>query len=110
VEEPAAFRAVSVTVKLPADGKAWTGDCSVLVPPSPKLHDQDVGAPVDWSVKVTARPTTGDEVDGENEATGALPDGSGPVVAVVEPHPAATSPARASEAMRAGVDVLIRVM
>ena len=31
------------------------GSCLVLDPPSPKFHDQEVGEPVDRSVKVTSR-------------------------------------------------------
>jgi hypothetical protein len=38
----------------------WLGFWDAEVEPSPKLHDQDVGDPVDVSVNVTAWPTLGE--------------------------------------------------
>jgi hypothetical protein len=48
--------------------------CRVLVPPSPKFHDHDVGDPVDASVNCVTTFTLG--ADGENvkAAVGATPD------------------------------------
>ena len=69
--EPEAFATVSVTVKLPAEAKAWVGFRAVELPPSPKLHDHDVGLPVDASVKETVSPATGETGVNENSATGA---------------------------------------
>jgi hypothetical protein len=40
--------------------KAWLGLRVVLVPPSPKLHDHEVGVPVEVSVNVTACPAIGE--------------------------------------------------
>ena len=48
--EPDAFRMVRLTANVPADAKAWLGFWEVLVAPSPKAQDQDVGFPVDVSV------------------------------------------------------------
>ena len=33
----------------------WLGFCAVEVPPSPNVQDQEVGLPVDVSVKATVR-------------------------------------------------------
>jgi len=38
----------------------WLGFWAVLVAPSPKLHCQEVGEPVDVSVNWTACPATGE--------------------------------------------------
>ncbi len=48
--EPEVLVAVRVTVYAPAALNVWLGFCDVLVPPSPKLHDHEVGEPVDASV------------------------------------------------------------
>jgi hypothetical protein len=53
---PPALEAVSVTVKVPALVYVCDGLCAVLVEPSPKLHDQLLGTPVDVSVKLAVRP------------------------------------------------------
>jgi hypothetical protein len=42
-----------------ADAKMWVGFCAVLVPPSPKFQDQEVGVPVEVSVNETVCPFTG---------------------------------------------------
>jgi len=44
----------------------------VLVPPSPKLHDHDVGLPLDRSVKFTVSGAVPDVGEPEKFATGAL--------------------------------------
>jgi hypothetical protein len=44
------------------------GFCRVDVDPSPKLHDHDVGVPVDVSVNCTDCPAAGDVGLYENEA------------------------------------------
>jgi hypothetical protein len=46
----------------------WLGFSAVEVDPSPKFQLQEVGAPVDVSVKSTAWPTTGDAGLKVNEA------------------------------------------
>ena len=56
LEDPQEFVAIRVTVYVPAVVYVCVGFCNVLVPPSPKFHDQEVGDPVDVSVKVTACP------------------------------------------------------
>ncbi len=43
----------------------------MAVPPSPKLHDHDVGLPVDASVKETVCPAIGEDGANVNSATGA---------------------------------------
>ena len=58
--EPVALVAVRVTVFEPAVAKAWLGFWAVDVDPSPKLHDHDVGVPVDVSVNCTDWPAAGD--------------------------------------------------
>jgi hypothetical protein len=75
--EPAALRAVSVTVNVPAIAKAWLGCCAALVPPSPKSHDHDVGFPVELSVNCTDWFTSGDAGENVNAADGV--DGAGGV-------------------------------
>jgi hypothetical protein len=66
---------VRVTVLAPAVAKVWLGFWDVEVAPSPKLHDQDVGDPVDVSVNATAWPTFGEaglyvkEADSVGEVT-----------------------------------------
>jgi hypothetical protein len=42
----------------------------VLTPPSPKVQDQDVGLPVDVSVKVTVWPVVGAAGEKVNPAAG----------------------------------------
>jgi hypothetical protein len=44
----------------PAAAYVWLGLRDVEVAPSPKLHDQDVGEPVDVSVNATAWPARGE--------------------------------------------------
>lgn len=53
VSEPCAFVAVRITVYVPALLYVWEGFFCVLVPPSPKFHDHDVGEFVERSVKFT---------------------------------------------------------
>jgi hypothetical protein len=69
--EPAVLRTVSVTVKEPADAKAWLGCWAALVPPSPKSHDHDVGFPVELSENCTDWLTSGDAGENVNAADGA---------------------------------------
>ena len=57
--DPEALVVVSVTVFAPAVAKACVGFCRDDVDPSPKLHDHDVGVPVDVSVNCTGSPATG---------------------------------------------------
>jgi hypothetical protein len=52
VLEPVA--AVRLTVYDPAEANVWLGFWAVLVAPSPKLHDHEVGDPADVSVNCTA--------------------------------------------------------
>jgi hypothetical protein len=58
--EPVAFVTVKVIVPVPVDAYVWTGFCAVEVVASPKLHDHEVGVPVDASVNCTDWPTAGD--------------------------------------------------
>ena len=51
--DPKLFVTVSVTVFEPGVVKVWFGFLSVDVPPSPKSHRQEVGAPVEVSVNRT---------------------------------------------------------
>jgi hypothetical protein len=55
-----AFDTVSETAYVPVVANVWLGFCAVLVPPSPKLHDHDVGVPVDASVNWTVWLTPGE--------------------------------------------------
>ena len=48
--DPAEFVDVNVTVYVPNALYVYSGFCSVLVPPSPKSHDHDVGELVEVSV------------------------------------------------------------
>jgi hypothetical protein len=78
MSEPSAFVAVRVTVYVPPPLYVWLGFWSVDPfalpdPGSPKFQLQDVGLPVDVSVKLTTRgavPLVGAAV---NEALGAVP-------------------------------------
>lgn len=70
--EPAALRTVSVTVKEPAAANAWLGCCAVLVPPSPKSHDHDVGLPVELSENCTGWFTSGKAGENVNAADGTV--------------------------------------
>jgi hypothetical protein len=54
VFEPEALIAVKVTVNDAAVVNVWMGFWEVLVEPSPKLHCQAVGLPVDVSANCTA--------------------------------------------------------
>jgi hypothetical protein len=58
--DPEALVAVRVTVFDPVVVNACVGLWEVLVPPSPKAHDQEVGVPVEVSVNATDCPTAGD--------------------------------------------------
>ena len=60
VSEPAELAAIKKTVKEPSVAYEWLGFLDVLVPPSPKSHCQDVGVPVEVSVKATAWPGAGE--------------------------------------------------
>ena len=53
MSEPFAFVAVRLTVYVPEVTYVCVGFWAVDVPPSPKLHDHDVGVPVEVSVNVT---------------------------------------------------------
>ena len=55
----------------------WDGFRVVDVPPSPKLQAQEVGEPVDVSVKATFNGAVPDVGDAVNEATGAAGEGGG---------------------------------
>ena len=54
VSEPVALLAIRVTVYEPSVVKVCLGFCAVLVPPSPKFHCHEVGAPEEMSMKATA--------------------------------------------------------
>jgi len=71
VFEPLALDAVRVTLNVPADAYTCVGFLDAEVAPSPKLHDHDVGPPVDVSVNVTWPPATGEAGEYEKSATGA---------------------------------------
>jgi len=58
--EPELLVTVKVTVLDPAVVYVWLGFWDVLVPPSPKLHCQEVGLPVDVSVNWTDWPVAGE--------------------------------------------------
>jgi hypothetical protein len=78
--EPKAFWTVSETVRAPAVANACVGFGSedALAAPeagSPKLQLQDVGPPVEASVKLTVWPTSGDGGEKANAAVGAKPAG-----------------------------------
>jgi hypothetical protein len=80
VLDPVAFVAFRVTVYVPALVKVCDGFRTVEVPPSPKVHAQLVGVPVEVSVNWTASgavPVVGDQV---KLATGA---GTGAVTTIV---------------------------
>jgi hypothetical protein len=68
--EPPAFVAVSLAVYAPAAAYVCVGFRSVEVPPSPKLHCQLVGLPVDVSVNVTAAFVCGEPGLNVNAAVG----------------------------------------
>ena len=61
--DPAAFEATRLTVNEDCVVYVCEGFCAVLVAPSPKSHDQDVGSPVEVSVNCTACPAFGDDGD-----------------------------------------------
>ena len=69
-ELPAELEQVSVMVNDPAAAKAWLGFCMELVPPSPKSHDQELGLPVEASVKTTGWLAVGVAVDTVKAAAG----------------------------------------
>ena len=65
MSEPDELETVRLTEYVPGEVYVWLGFCAVDVPPSPKLHDQDVGLPDEVSVKATASgagPLVGDAV------------------------------------------------
>jgi hypothetical protein len=68
--------AVRLTVYVPAALYVWLGLFAVEVPPSPKLHDQDVGAFVEVSVNCTVRGAVPLVGVAEKAATGAEGDGA----------------------------------
>ena len=68
----------------------WLGFCSVEVLPSPKVHDQEAGAPVEVSVKLTDSgdtPVVGLAVNAATGAAGGAWLTVMVVLAVVEPPP-----------------------
>lgn len=88
VLDPAEFRTVSVTVYVPGFAYLCVGFWSVEDAESPKLHDQDVGEPVD--VSVNASVSVFPPYAAVNEATGAttVVDAFTVIVFVVEALPA----------------------
>jgi hypothetical protein len=58
--EPELLATVRVTVYNATVAKVWPGFWAELVAPSPKLHCQEVGVPVEVSVNCTACPVTGE--------------------------------------------------
>lgn len=50
---PSALVTVSTTANVPAAVYVWVGLATVLVPPSPNVHENAVGTPEDVSVKAT---------------------------------------------------------
>ena len=71
VFDPPEFDAVSLTLNVPATVKTCVGFRDVEVPPSPKSQDQEVGLPVEVSVKKTVWPVCGDEGENVKSAAGA---------------------------------------
>jgi hypothetical protein len=69
--EPCKFDAVSVTVYVPGLPKILPGFCAVEVVRSPKFQLQDVGLPVEVSVKNTVWPTAGEGGENVKDAVGA---------------------------------------
>ena len=69
---PEEFAEVSETVKTPAEANVCEGFCALELPPSPKVHDHEVGEPVEVSENWTACPTKGDAGTNEKLATGGL--------------------------------------
>ena len=69
--DPPALPTVKVTVNVPAVLNEWAGFWDALVPPSPKVQDQDVGLPVEASVNWMDWLTVGDAGLNEKEAVGA---------------------------------------
>ena len=67
---PPALLAVRVTVNVPAAEYVWVGFSAVLVEPSPKVQDQEVGEPVEVSVNVTNWPALGLPGESVKEALG----------------------------------------
>jgi hypothetical protein len=72
VLDPAVFAAVSVTVNIPAVAKAWDGFREVLVLPSPKLQDQELGLPVLVSVNFTDWPVNAGFGESVKDPVGAI--------------------------------------
>jgi hypothetical protein len=64
----------------------WVGFREVDVDPSPKLHDHDVGVPVEASVNCTDCPTAGDAGLYVNEAASAAPTVT-VLVVLLDPEP-----------------------
>ncbi len=74
LDEPALFEAVSLTVYVPARVNTWVGRGEVDGDePSPKFHDQVVGAGVDVSAKATLKGAVPEEGDMVNDTFGAEP-------------------------------------
>jgi hypothetical protein len=90
VSVPEALLAIRITEYEPSAVKVWLGFWTVLVPPSPKLHCQDVGVPVEESVKATAWLGAGEDGLKVNDASNAV---AGAIVTtrlvVLEPEPVA---------------------
>jgi hypothetical protein len=58
--DPEALATVRVTVFDPAVVYEWLGFWDVLVMPSPKFHNREVGVPTDVSVNWTVCPAAGE--------------------------------------------------
>jgi len=74
--EPAVSVTVSTTVKVPADAYVWEGASVVAVPPSPNVHDHEVGTPREASLKVTDWPFPGDGGANVNHASSGIRAGT----------------------------------
>jgi hypothetical protein len=68
LSDPEGSATVRMTVRSPVVAKMWVGFWSVLEPPSPKSHCQDVGWPEDVSVNWTDCPIVGEVGLKEKEA------------------------------------------
>ena len=58
VSEPASLLAVRDTENCPGELNEWVGALPVSADPSPKLHSNRSGSPVDWSKNCRASPTS----------------------------------------------------
>jgi hypothetical protein len=109
VVDPPALPAVRLTVNVPAVAYAWMGFWSELVPPSPKVHDHDVGFPVLASLNCTLSLAVGDAGASVKAAAGAAFAGAADESDPLPPQPANTSaPSRSPDtgAQRVQVDDL----